>query len=300
MTATLLPLYVVITPAFNEEKYIGMAIAAMTRQSIKPIQWIIVDDGSSDGTAKIIKKAESEYNWIKYIYNKKKFDATYYASNVYAIQKGIEQAKNIPYTFLAILDADIELCDDYYERIFDKFSKYQDLGITTGTYLEREAGTWKKAKIDRRSTPKAIQVFRRECYETAGGYIPFKHGGEDSGMEIMARMHGWKTWSFENIVVKHHRPVGTGDGKSILQARFRQGITDYCLGTHPFFMLLKSFKRMLWEKPYFFSGAARLLGFLYGCIKKFERQLSNRVITYLQKEQMQRIFKPHINNWEFE
>ena len=134
--------YVVITPAFNEEKYIGMAIAAMTRQSIKPTQWIIVDDGSSDSTAKIIKDTESQYSWISYIYNNKRVGATYYASNVYAIQKGIEQVKNIPYTFLAILDADIELCDDYYERIFEKFLKYQDLGIATGTYLEREAGTW--------------------------------------------------------------------------------------------------------------------------------------------------------------
>lgn len=286
--------FVVVTPAFNEEKHISRTIISMIRQTIKPIIWVIVDDGSTDKTSKIVQDTANNHDWIKYLYNKKQDGVTYYASNVYAIQKGIELVKTLPYDFLAILDADIELCDDYYELILEKLLKHQDLGIAAGTFVEKAGNAWEKAKRDRRATPKGIQVFRRECYETIGGYIPFKYGGEDSGTEITARMKGWKTWSFDNIIVKHHRPVGTGISSSILKARFRTGIADYCLGTHPLFMVLKSIKRMVWEKPYFTSGIARLVGYLIGRINKYEKQLPLQTIKYLRREQIQRIFKPHI------
>ena len=290
--------YVVITPAFNEEKYIHYPIDSMIRQTIKPLKWIIVDDDSNDGTSQIIKDISEQYDWIEYHYRKKIPGNTYYSSNVYAILEGIKLVDAIPYTYLAILDADIELCDDYYERIFEKFAKYKDLGIATGTYLELEGGDWVEARIDRMSTPKAIQVFRRECYESCNGYIPFKYGGEDSGMEVMARMNGWKTWSFESIVVKHHRPVGTGDNRPLLRARFRLGITDYCIGTHPLFIIFKSIKRMFWEKPYCLSGLARFLGYFRGYFNKLERQLPDIAIQYLRKEQLQRLSKPYKGGWD--
>lgn len=292
--------YVVITPAFNEGEFIHYPLESMIKQTVKPLKWIIVDDGSRDDTAEKIKVIAGRHDWVQYHYHEKIPDQTYYSSNVYAILDGIKLVKDIPYSYLAILDADIELCSDYYEKIFEKFAKYKDLGIATGTYAEREGAHWVEARIDRRSTPKAIQVFRRECYESSNGYIPFRYGGEDSGMEVMARMNGWRTWSFPAIIVKHHRPVGTGDGRSLLQARFRLGKTDYCLGTHPFFIIFKSIKRMLWEKPYFLSGLARLFGYLTGYFTGLERQLPEAAIDYLRREQMSRLFKPYAGSWKLE
>lgn len=300
MSSELEPSYVVITPAYNEEKFIHYPLETMARQTVKPLKWVIVDDGSQDRTAQIIKKMANQHDWIEYHYHEKKPGQTYYSSNVYAILKGIQLIKTTPYAYLAVLDADIELCDDYYEKIFEKFAAYSDLGIATGTYLEQEGAVWVKKRTDPRHTPKAIQVFRRECYESTNGYIPFKYGGEDSGIEIMARMNGWKTWSFETIIVKHHRPVGTGDGSSLLQARFRQGVTDYCFGTHPFFIFLKSIKRMLGEKPYCLSGIARISGYCSGYFKGLERQLPDTAIKYLRQEQLRRIFKPYSQTWKLE
>lgn len=282
--------YIIITPAYNEAKFIANTIGSVVSQTRRPLLWVIVDDDSADQTEDIIKSRIEGHAWIKYVHRKKEAGHSYYGSNVYAILEGLKNVDTVIYDYLAVLDADIELCPDYYERIFEKFDKYPELGIATGTYLEKEGESWVEARIDRRSTPKAIQVFRRECYEQCGGYIPFKYGGEDSGMEIMARMMGWQTWSFNDIVVKHLRPVGTGDGRSLLKARYRMGFTDYSLATHPLFMLFKCVKRAFWERPYLFSSLARLLGYTTAYLTRGERQLPAEAKRHIRAEQINRLF----------
>ncbi len=281
--------YVIVTPAFNEAAQIERTIQSVVAQTIRPTRWVVVDDGSTDDTGRIVLEYCQRHDWISYLRREKVAGQTYFASNVYAIQEGIRSLADMDYAFLAILDADIELCPDYYEAVLGRFERYSELGIATGTYLEKEGDCLVEARIDRRSTPKAIQVFRRECYEQIGGYIPFRNGGEDSGVEVLSRMHGWQTWSFRDIQVIHHRPVGTGDGHSLLRARFQLGFRDYCLGTHPAFMTFKCAKRSVWERPYLISGLLRLAGFWYGYLRRESRQLPIDAVRYLRKEQLRRL-----------
>ena len=44
------PKYVVITPVRDEENYIRFTIQSMINQTLRPQEWIIVDDGSTDKT----------------------------------------------------------------------------------------------------------------------------------------------------------------------------------------------------------------------------------------------------------
>jgi glycosyltransferase involved in cell wall biosynthesis len=282
--------YVLITPAYNESKFIRQTIESVIAQTVLPLKWVIVDDGSTDATAEIVKQYAKDYRFIECYSRGRKTGQTYYESNVYAILEGYERVRDLDFEYLAILDADITLCSNYYEEIFRRFDINQDIGIATGTLLEEVDGRLKEAVIDRYSTPKAFQVFRRACYEQIGGYIPCRNGGEDSCAEIMARMYGWQTWSFPEIKVIHQRPVGTGDGRVVLRARFRQGLTDYCLATHPIFMLAKCLRRCFIERPYVLSGLARLAGFLYGYIIREQRQLPDSARRYVRKEQIRRLF----------
>ena len=55
----------------------------------------------------------------------------------------------------------------------------------------------------------ACQLFRRECFEEIGGYVPVKSGGIDHIAVITARMKGWKTRTFTDKVCMHHRKMGT-------------------------------------------------------------------------------------------
>lgn len=281
--------YVIITPAYNEENSIGATIISVVRQTVLPSRWIIIDDGSTDGTADIIKGFQEQYGFIEYQKRIRVQGQSYYGSNVYAIVEGYEKVKDSGCQFLAILDADIELCRNYYEEIFKRFEMNPELGVASGTYLENVDGFFKEAVIDRHSTPKAIQVFRTCCYEQIGGFIPCRNGGEDSCAEIMARMFGWQTWSFPEIRTIHQKPVGTGDGRSILSGRFRLGLTDYCLSTHPLFMLAKCLRRSFVEKPYLASGLCRLAGYIKGYITSEPRDIPDLAAEYVRKEQMERL-----------
>jgi glycosyltransferase involved in cell wall biosynthesis len=281
--------YVVVTPAYNECRFIGKTIEGVLAQTRRPVRWVIVDDGSTDDTWQIVSRYAGQAGFIEACQRRREANETYYGNNVYAILQGYARVKDLDFDFLGILDADMILGPRYYEEIFHRFEANRELGIAAGTYVEEIGGRPVEALIDRRSTPKALQVFRRVCYEQIGGYVPCPNGGEDTYTEIMARMQGWQTWSFPEIRAVHQKPVGTGDGKSLLRAKFRQGVTDYCLGTHPLFMMAKCLRRCLKERPYGGAGLARLAGFAYGYLARVPRQILAEARRYVRREQMTRL-----------
>ena len=66
------------------------------------------------------------------------------------------------------------------------------------------------------------QLFRRECWEQIGGYIPHRAGGIDWMAVITARMMGWKTESFREKCFFHYRHLGTAE-RSIFASSFSYG-----------------------------------------------------------------------------
>ncbi len=281
--------YIIVTPAYNEAKYIGATIESVIAQTVRPLLWVIVDDGSTDETVHIIQRYAQEHEWIRYIYRPKVAGQTYFGSNVHAIMAGYDQVKGLSFGHVAILDADISLPPTYYKDIFEGFEQDPKLGIASGIYENLINGTLSRVLNDRRSTPKAIMVFRREVFEQIGGFLPLKYGGEDTAACVMARMKGWKTWSFPDIKAVHHRPTGIGNAGSILRARFVLGLNEYGIGSHPLFVLLKCVKRSCMEKPYLLAGVARFCGYIYGCARRLPLQTPTDVIRFNRKEQLQRI-----------
>ena len=283
--------YVILTPAFNEDAYIEKTLGSIIPQRFKPIKWIIVDDGSTDNTAEIIKKYAAEHDFIQYYYRRKPEGQAYFTSNVQAIMTGYEQIKSLDFEYLAILDADITLPEDYYETIISRMELDEKLGIASGVYENLVDGRPEPVINDRRSTPKAIMVFRRECFEQIGGFLPLKWGGEDTAACVTARMRGWKVWSFPDVKVTHHRPTGTGNAGKVLKARLNQGRAEWAMGSYWLFVLIKCGKRALKEKPYIIGGLCRWLGFLQGCCGREKRIVSDEFVKFFRREQLSRILR---------
>lgn len=278
--------YVLITPARNEEKNIKKTIESVISQTVLPLKWVIVSDGSTDATDKIAKKYAKENNFITFIRIEKQKDSGF-SSKVYAFNAGFNKIKSTEYDFIGNLDADVSFSPDYFNNILKKFDKDKHLGICGGVILEFYKNNYRTRKVSLNSVAGAVQLFRRQCYEDVGGYIPLKLGGIDTAAEIIARSRGWKVKSFPEFLVYHNERILTGS-KNVLLTKFKQGKSNFELGYHPIFQLIICIYRLI-DKPYLFGSIFMLFGYIWASIQRVKKQLPDYSIKYLRKEQMNRL-----------
>lgn len=288
--------YALITSAKNEEGYIGTTIRAVTRQTILPAKWVIVDDDSTDRTYAIIAEFAEKHPFIEPVHLEQSKEWSF-QSKAHAVNFAHKRLNGVEYDFLGILDADISFDDHYYETILSKFAKNPKLGLAGGMIAESHNGEFVAQSYYLNSVAGAVQLFRRTCYEQVGGYIPSKRGGIDAIAEMMTRMHGWHVQSFPEIMVQHHRPTGLTRA-NIFKSRFIYGQRDYALGNHPMFMLLKCVHRFR-EKPYVIAGLLRMIGYSWSWVKKEPRPVPEEVVAYLRKEQLKRMLSFSLSEMKY-
>lgn len=278
--------YVIITPARNEEAYIERTIQSVVSQKVLPKKWVIVSDGSTDRTDKIVSGYAERHDFIQLL-QKSRDSKRNFGAQVHAINAGYKQFGDIDFQFIGNLDADVSFEPDYYERMLEKFQQNPQLGLAGGVIHEKYNGEFKSRPYNSvRSVAHAVQLFRRECYEAIGGYIPLKYGGPDWYAEVMARMKGWQVESFPELRVLHHRQTASAGG--IMQGRFCEGLRAYSIGSHPLFEVLKTIRRIR-ANPYVIGSLVRLGGFIWGYCRREDRMVSDTFIEYIRKEQMQRL-----------
>ena len=223
--------YVLITPARNEADYIELTIQSMIAQTSLPLKWVIVSDGSTDGTDDIVKKYLQAYPWIELVRTPERKER-HFAGKVMAFNAGYEKVKNLTYDIIGNLDADLSFEKDYFEFLLSKFVENPKLGVAGTPFVEDgKHYDFRFASTDHVSG--ACQLFRKKCFEEIGGYIPIKGGGIDWTAVTTARMKGWQTRTFIEKTCIHHRKIGTGDS-SKLMAQFKYGQKNYYLGRPSF------------------------------------------------------------------
>lgn len=279
--------YVLITAARNEENYMERTIKSIVCQSVLPVRWVIVDDDSDDRTYDIIHNYADKYNFIKPLHLERTMEWSF-KSKANAINYGYTNLHGLEYDYIGIVDADVSFDNLYYQNILKKFNDNNKLGIAGGMILELNNNDFIQLNYNLNSVSGAIQLFRRQCYEEIGGYVPSRRGGIDAIAEIMSRMYGWQVRSFPDIKVYHHRIIGITQS-NILFSRFNYGRRDYAIGNHPLFMFLKSIDRFR-AKPYVIGGMLMMLGYGYSWLIGEERPASKRVVKYLQNEQVNRMY----------
>ena len=230
--------YCLLTACKNEAKFIGETINSIIGQSLRPKIWLILDDGSTDATADIVRELRRGHEWIRL----QGLDASRprgFGAQYRAIMRGYEMVRNLSFGFIGVLDGDISLeCPDYYEKLLKELSHNPRLGIAGGIICEMEKGVFKERRGNAAwSVAGGVQTFRREVFEAIGGYTPLEYGGSDGLAVVMARMKGWEVQSLPHLKALHHRPSSTADGR--LRGELRRGLMDAAFGYHPLFMCLK-------------------------------------------------------------
>jgi len=284
--------YVIITPARNEEAHISKTIKSVISQTILPKKWVIVSDGSTDGTDAIANQYAAKFDFIKLLRVEGDTDRNF-GSKVNAIRAAYEQLKDIGYCFIGNLDADVSFEHDYYEKVLIGFQHNSKLGVAGGVIVDLLNGKIVKRITSRNHVAGAIQFFRRECYEAIGGYVPVNIGIEDTIAEVMARIRGWEVESFPEIEVFHHRRTGT-EGRNIYSVRFLNGQEDYFLGYHPLFEIAKCSYRII-EKPYVVGSLLWMCGYVWSSLRRDKRAVSADFVEFLRKEQMHKLWSQLLN-----
>ncbi len=277
--------YVLITPARNEAEFIGETIKCMVKQTVLPVKWVIVSDGSTDGTDDIVKKYVSEQRWIELIRMPER-EERHFAGKVDAFNAGYAKVKNLNYDVIGSLDADITFEEDYMSFLLGRFAENPELGVA-GTPFVEGSFQYNYAYVNIEHVSGACQLFRRTCFEEVGGYIPIRGGGIDWVAVTTARMKGWETRTFVEKKCFHHRKIGTGKS-GLLVSRLRVGQQDYYLGGHPLWEIFRSLYQMRF-RPYIMGGLLVLTGYVWAFFKGVDRPIPEELVSFRRREQMQRL-----------
>ena len=279
--------YVLITPARNEAEFIELTLKSVTEQETLPVKWVIVSDGSTDGTDDIVMKYAEKHTWIELVRMAERSER-HFAGKVHAFNAGYARVKGLDYDIIGNLDADVSFGGDLFEFLLGKFAENPSLGVAGTAFIEDS-----RLKYDYNNffnledVEGQCQLFRRECFEEIGGYVPIKNGGIDVIPVYLARMKGWKTWTFTEKTYTHHRISGTGQGTAP-GAFFRSGKKDYYLGGHPLWEILRCLYQMK-SKPYIVGGLLLFAGYAWEFVKRAEYPVPAELVAFRRKEQMQRL-----------
>lgn len=278
------PTYVLITPARNEAQFIELTIQSVVSQTVRPIRWVIVSDGSTDGTDDIVNKYTAQHPWIELVRMPERRDRNF-AGKVYAFNAGYARVKDLGYDMIGSMDADISFDEEYFSFLLGKLVENPALGLVGTPFKDSSTYDYRFVSIEHVSG--ACQLFRRKCLEDIGGYRPSPRGGVDHIAVITARMRGWKTRTFTEKICFHHREMGSA-GYSVLRVKFRTGVLDYALGGHPLWELFRTVYQTT-KKPYVVGGLTLLAGYISACVRRQERPVTRELVEFRRREQMQRL-----------
>ena len=277
--------YVLITPARNEADFIELTIKSVLAQTVRPVRWVIVNDGSTDATAEIVSNYASVHSWIEMIQMPERQER-HFGGKAHAVAAGRQRMAGLQFDVIGNLDADVSFEPDYFEFLMTRFAENPKLGVAGTAFLEGNL-SYNYEMVGIEHVSGMIQLFRRQCFEAIGGYSAVKTGGIDLMAVLTARTKGWETRTFTEKSFVHHRSQG-GALHTGLRGRWYMGRKDYLLGNHPVWEFFRSFYQMQY-RPYVIGGLLVLVSYFWHLVRRVERTMPRELIELRQSDQMKRL-----------
>jgi biofilm PGA synthesis N-glycosyltransferase PgaC len=287
------PRILIVSPVRNEAAHIERVVRAVAAQDLAPARWIVRDDDSTDDTLAILRRLEAEVPFLTVLAAEDMpktaapvRDRLALAAEVLAFDAGLRAAGDLEqYTHVMKLDGDIELPPDFFSALMARFAQDPRLGLA-GCVLDEPAGdgTMRRLRIARSHVHGATKLWTRECFVAIGGIQA--RLGWDTIDETYARMHGYGTRSFDDLVAIHHRPIGSADGS--LRGHARHGECAYIAHYQLWWALLRAGK-VATRRPYVLSGAWFFWGYVRSALRGVERVPDREYRVFARRELRRRI-----------
>src|SRR3990172_4010460 len=274
--------FAIVTPVKDEIKYFPKTLQSILSQEIKPQKWIIIDDGSTDGTTELIKKAESENDWIEGIYREPNKNRKHGGEFVLGI--GLKMLNIDDYDFIVRMDGDLDFGSNYFKVLFEKFDCNPKLGIASGVCFITRNGKQIEEKHPRFHTRGPLKTYRTQCYKDINGLLNCL--GWDSIDELKANMLKWNSESFPELKIQHLKKTQSSGG--IFRGSFNKGVASYNSGSHPLYVLARALL-ILFFMRYKFNSVGLLWGYFSSMIKRKPKPIDKDLVKYIRRQQMNRL-----------
>jgi glycosyltransferase involved in cell wall biosynthesis len=276
--------YVIVTPARNEEAFLESTLESVIAQTARPAKWVIVNDGSTDGTREILDEYAQGYGWIHPVHRPDRGFRQNGGGVMEAFFDGLQRLQTPDWDFLVKLDADVSFEPRYFERLLAEFRADPKLGVGGGTIYYEENGARRFEVCPGFHVRGATKVYRRACWDAIGGLISAP--GWDTIDELKANMLGWRTRTFGDIQLRHYRPTSSGDAR--WGGYVKDGRADYVAGYHPLYMLAKFLVRLP-QRPYVIGSLAMSYGFVMAYLQHDPRVDDPALLRYIHRQQFGRM-----------
>jgi poly-beta-1,6-N-acetyl-D-glucosamine synthase len=261
--------YVLISPCRNEAQFMRQTIDSVLAQSVLPVEWVVVDDGSTDETAAILREYAAQYPWIRIVTRPDRGRRAVGPGVIDAFYSGYAAVRVADYDFLCKLDLDLRLPPRYFEILIERMNRNPRLATCSGKAYVDEAGQLINERHGDDTSLGMTKFYRRQCFEQIGGFVrEVMWDGIDCHQ---CRMHGWLacSWDEPDLRFVHLRPMGSSQ-QSIYAGRIRHGYGQYFMGTGLMFMTASALTRLN-QKPYVLGSLAMLWGWLKSAAQRKPR-----------------------------
>jgi glycosyltransferase involved in cell wall biosynthesis len=260
-----MPSFVIITPTRDEDRTVERTLRSMTAQTIRPLRWVIVNDGSTDRTRAIVAPFVAQHDWIELVDRDDRGRRELGRGVIQAFYAGFERVRALPWDYVVKLDADLELPPDYFENMLREFERDPRLGMASGkTFLL--AGNRRRLEYCHDEHVRGpAKMYRRRCFEEIGGIEPMR--GWDMIDETRAQMRGWRTRSFLEYPLLHLRPIDARQS-NVLRSRFDMGRLHWFLGYHWLYHYIRCARCVVQEPPRILGGLMLATGYLLDSLRR--------------------------------
>ncbi len=264
--------YALVSPCRDEAKVIRRTLDSVAAQTVPPALWVVVDDGSTDETPRILEEYAARLPYLKVVRVTDRGARAVGPGVIQAFYKGMEQVRLDELDYLCKLDMDLDLPPRYFELLMERMERDPRLGCTSGKpwFTHPETGVLTPEAIGDEMSVGASKFYRVACFQEIGGFVrQVMWDGIDCHR---ARLLGWKVESCpdEPLRFLHLRPMGSSQGKGIWAGRVRTGFGQYFMGSSPLFFLASAVYRLPLH-PVLTGSVAMLWGYFSSAVKRVPR-----------------------------
>lgn len=275
---------VIISPVRDEAALITKTLDSIVAQTVRPVEWVIVDDGSTDNTAALVQSYADKYPFIRLVKITDRGFRKLGGGVVAAFKFGLTQISSPSYDYIAKLDGDMSFGPRYLEIMFKAFDANPKLAAVSGKVFRPEDGGYVEEWTIDSHVAGQFKLYRWTAFCDIGGFV------EEvlwDGIDVhTARMKGWQTLSFDDLEARliHHRLMGSSD-KNVYKGRLRLGRGIYFMGYHPLYAVASGLFRMR-EKPFIIGGLLIIFGYIRAAVQRVPRYDNAEFRAYLQNWQL--------------